>query len=162
MSSDTDPTASEQKALPPRRPVETILGKDIFLPLDREPEDPAGPVGHALREVSRRQYAQGHSERRSPALCEEAVSPAHDHPRLCSRDACSKVSRRKGGGMNEDRFNFLLGFAIVCAICVVMCIAITVSALRARDEARLSERQSWEQAHELRATLAAQGGIQTF
>lgn len=59
--------------------------------------------------------------------------------------------------MTEDRINFLLGFAIVCALSVAMCVAITIAAVRQRDESRLSERQAWEQLHELRATMATQG-----
>ena len=59
--------------------------------------------------------------------------------------------------MKNDVLNFLLGFAIVAAISVVVCGVITVSALRQRDRALAAERETQQQLYHLRATMAAQG-----
>ena len=59
--------------------------------------------------------------------------------------------------MKDHHLNFLLGFAVVCAVCVCVCSAITIDAINDRDAALASERAAWKQTHELRATMAAQG-----
>lgn len=47
--------------------------------------------------------------------------------------------------MKNDVLNFLLGFAIVAAISVVVCGVITVSAVKQRDRALAAERETQQQ-----------------
>lgn len=59
--------------------------------------------------------------------------------------------------MTDTRLNFLLAFAVLCAVCVCVCSAITIDAVIDRDAALTSERAARLELQELRATMAAQG-----
>lgn len=64
--------------------------------------------------------------------------------------------------MKNETLNFLLAYAIVAAISVVVCSVITVSAVRQRDRAIAAERETATRLYELRATMAAQGVGELF
>jgi hypothetical protein len=96
MSSDTDPIASEQKALPPRRPVETILGKDIFLPRIANPK--------ILRDRSGTlyvRYPDGSMRRATPKGALQRFAKKPYHPRTIIRDYAAAMRAQKYLGGKE-------------------------------------------------------------
>lgn len=64
--------------------------------------------------------------------------------------------------MTDKHINYLLAFAVVCAVCVCICSAITIDAVIDRDAALTSERETRLELRELRAIMAAQGLREQF
>lgn len=64
--------------------------------------------------------------------------------------------------MKEDIISILTNFVIALLITTGILTACLMKSLRAESAFRASERQAWEQVHELRSTMASQGMGELF